>query len=88
MATDFDKAARTLLNGQTAQKLSGKRAEIEKLANSDDGKKVQALLNKNGGLSSALESGDMAALKNAVSGILKTDAGANLARQLTEMMKK
>ena len=87
MATNFDKAAQSIFNDTDVQKLSGKKDALQQLANSADGQKVKALLDQNGSLQSAMEQGDMEALKSAVSGILKTEAGANLARQINEMMK-
>ena len=88
MPNGFQNSANKFLNSKDAQRLSQKKEEIEKLANSSDGQKVKELLTSNGhDLQSAIEKGDIDKLRGAVSDILKTDAGARLYKQLSDMMK-
>ena len=46
------------------------------------------MLEQNAAVSSAMESGNMQALSQAISGILKTEEGARLAAQLSSIMQK
>lgn len=88
MPNGFQHAAGSFINPKDAERLSGKKDEIEKLANSSDGQKVKEMLSSSGtDLQDAMEKGDMETLRGAVSNILKTDAGARLYKQLTDMMK-
>ena len=44
-------------------------------------------VDKNGSIEKALEAGDMNAVKSAITGILNTESGARLAKQLSELLK-
>jgi hypothetical protein len=70
----------------TDAKIAAKRPELEKLANSADGKRVKELL---GGdkIEQAAKSGDIASIAAALQSALKTEEGARLANQLRELMK-
>lgn len=67
--------------------LSSKKGELEKLANSADGQKVKSMMDPDGRIQSAYEKGDMEAVRRAVTDILKTDEGARLAKQLSDLLK-
>lgn len=88
MPNGFQNTANKFLNTKDAQRLAQKKEEIEKLANSSDGQKIKEMLNASGqNLQGAIEKGDINTLRSAVSDILKTDAGARLYKQLSDMMK-
>lgn len=61
--------------------------KIKQIASSDEGKKIQDMF-KGSEIEKAAKQGDMDSLKSAVSQLLKTDAGAKLAKQISEMMNK
>ena len=88
MQDNINKAAQELLKSKQGEKLIGKKDEIAKLANSSDGQKVKSMLERESGLKNAIDSGDIGALKDTLSKILKTDEGARIASQLNDMMKK
>jgi hypothetical protein len=60
--------------------------QAKRIASSDAGKRLSQMANTPE-IEAAAKSGDVEALKNAVSKLLSTDAGAALARQISEMMK-
>ena len=83
---DFKKVADEFLNSPAGSKL--KKDELGKLMGSEDGQKIKKMLESDGtDLMGAVRKGDMDTLKNALSGILKTEEGARLAEQITKMMK-
>ncbi len=61
--------------------------KIKQIASSDEGKKIQDMF-KGSEIEQAAKSGDMDSLKSAVSQLLQTDAGARLAKQISDMMNK
>ncbi|MBE6948287.1 MAG: hypothetical protein E7456_00360 [Ruminococcaceae bacterium] len=61
--------------------------KIKEIAYSNEGKKIQDMF-KGSEIEQAAKSGDIESLKGAVSQLLQTDAGARLAKQISEMMKK
>lgn len=61
--------------------------KIKQIASSDEGKKIQDMF-KGSEIEKAAKNGDMDSLKSAVSQLLQTDAGAKLAKQISEMMNK
>ena len=67
--------------------LSSKKDELEKLANSAEGQKVKAMMDPDGSIQAAYEKGDMESVRRAVTGILKTEEGARLAKQLSDLFK-
>lgn len=89
MSKKFSQNSDALLNSAARRKISAKKGELEQLANSKDGQKVRQMLDgKEDALKSAVENGDTATLKSALSNILKTDEGARLASRLSELMKQ
>lgn len=87
MAMDFNKVANDFLKTDAGSKLSGKKEEIGKLIDSPEGQTVKNMLSgEEGNIMAALENGDTAVLKNALSNILKTEEGSRLAEQLMNMM--
>ncbi|MGE4485278.1 MAG: hypothetical protein AB7C97_09245 [Oscillospiraceae bacterium] len=67
--------------------LSSKKDELEKLANSADGQKVKSMMDPGGRIQSAYEQGDMETVRRAVTDIMKTEEGARLAKQLSDLLK-
>ena len=72
--------------GADGQRLAQKRPELEKIANSADGKKVRDMLGADK-IEQAAKTGDLAAIAAALQSALKTEEGARLANQLRELMK-
>jgi|GEM_PF-3551864 len=66
---------------------AAKKDAIEDLASSPEGRNVKAMLSR-GGFEEAVRRGDTDALKRALAGVLKTEDGARLVRELTDMMGK
>lgn len=87
MADKFDKVAESFLSSDEGRKISGKKQELQKLADTSDGQKVKAML-QNGGLEGALEKGDTEAVKKTIMGVMNTDAGSRLFEELKKMMGK
>jgi hypothetical protein len=76
------------LNSTTGANLSAKREELQKLMSSEDGKKIQEMMTgEDQKLKTAVEQGDLTALKGALTSILKTEEGARLAKHLSDLMK-
>ncbi len=85
---DLGKTAADLLNTPAGAKLSGKKEDIEKLMNSQEGQNVRNMLCRDeAGLQAALADGDMDTLKKALADVLKTEDGAKLAEQIQNLMK-
>ncbi len=85
---DIKNAANAFLSSQGGDKLKGKLGEVEKLAESADGKAVEAILQQNGdALTRALENGDTKAMQSALNDILNTQSGRNIIDQLSKLMK-
>ncbi len=83
----MQKDLNSLLNSDQGQKLAGKRDEIEKLASSSDGEKVTKMAANDTVLQSAIKNGDMEAMRQRLTAILKTDEGSRVFRQISDMMK-
>lgn len=60
--------------------------QARRIASSDAGRQLQRLANTPE-IESAAKSGDMDALRDAVAKLLKSDAGAKLAGQISELIK-
>ena len=88
MESNFEKAADQVLHTPEGQRLLGKKDVLGRIAASPDGQRVKAMMEQDGKLAKAMETGDTAALRDAISGILKTEEGARLAAQLGGLMKK
>jgi hypothetical protein len=78
--------AEALLDAADARRLTEKKDELERLANSTDGRRVRDKLD-GAGIAKAFEQGDMQTVTGAISGILETPEGARLAQALRELMK-
>lgn len=87
MADNFNKAAEKFMASEDGKKISGKKKELEALAETQDGKKVKAML-ENGNLEEALSSGNTDKVKETISSVLQTESGARLMEQLKRMMEK
>ncbi|MBQ8025630.1 MAG: hypothetical protein IJ259_04330 [Oscillospiraceae bacterium] len=87
MEKDLSKLAQNVLGSDRAEALREKSGSLEQLANSPDGRSVKAMLERNGSLEDAVARGDTAALRDALSGILKTGEGQRLARQLGQLLE-
>lgn len=85
MDKDLKHAADSFLAGEDGKKIAGKRSEIERLASSSDGERVKAMLDS-AGFEDAVRRGDTKALRDALSGVMKTDSGARLMKNLQELM--
>jgi hypothetical protein len=87
MATDFNKTANDFLNSPAGAKLSGKKGELDKLINSPAGQNVKNMISQDeAALMTALENGDMAVLKKALTNILNTEDGSKIAEQVIKLM--
>ncbi|MDR2615729.1 MAG: hypothetical protein LBC28_04025 [Oscillospiraceae bacterium] len=74
------------LNAPEIQKLAGRREEVERLAASEDGKRVIRFLEESD-IENAVRSGDMNAAAEAVRAALATEEGARLADMLRVLIK-
>jgi hypothetical protein len=59
--------------------------KIKQIASTEEGRQIRQMMNSKD-IQKAAEKGDMDSLKNAVTNLLKTDAGAKLADRIAEMM--
>ena len=64
----------------------GKTKELRALAESEDGAKLSAMLDADA-LSKAAKSGDSAALRRILGGVLRTEEGKRLAENIRRMME-
>ena len=87
MSENLNKAAEKFMESEDGKKISGKKKELEALADTRDGRKVKAML-QNEKLEEALSSGDTEKVKATISGVLQTESGARLMEQLRKMMEK
>lgn len=87
MSDNFNKAAEKFMETEDGRKISGKKKELEALADTRDGRQVKAMLQK-GNLEEALSSGDTDKVKQTISNVLQTESGARLMEQLRKMMEK
>ena len=88
MTNDYSKMADDIFGAESGAKLAGKKSELSKLINTPDGKSVKKMLESDGmNLKQAVQTGDVASLKETLSDILKTEEGARLAEQIMKMMK-
>ena len=88
MEKDISALAQQMLGKQGSKVVASKSSELERLANSADGKKVKQMLDSNGGIENAISSGDTQSLKKALNSVLKTKEGMRLASQLSDMFNK
>lgn len=87
MDNDLTRKAEQFLSGEEGRRVAGKKAEIERIAASKDGERVKAMLEQSG-FEDAVKRGDTAALRDALSGVMKTDSGRQLIGQLQALMGK
>jgi len=87
MENDLESAAGRLLSSADGKRIAAKRGELEDLAASEDGRAVADALNGRG-LENALRTGDMEAVRSALTGALQSDAGARLAEKLRGILGK
>lgn len=77
-----------LLDSSKADKLSAKKSEIEKLADTQDAQKVKEIVDKDSAaITKAMKAGDISSLKGALNNILNTEEGSRLVKKINEMMK-
>jgi hypothetical protein len=89
---EYEALARALLSSPQGAKAIGNLNQITEALNKPEGKKLLGMLAGGGGdaLKTAAESalkGDSESAKNLISGLLSTREGAELARQIIEMIK-
>ena len=85
---DMDKMSSSLMGASKAEKLSSKKDEINKLADTQDAKKVKDIVDKDSALiTKAMKDGDISSLKGALNNIIKTEEGARLVKKINELMK-
>ena len=83
-----EKSLSERLSAQAGERFSGSAADIERIASSGDGKKVQKLLEDGGfDLAGALERGDTKALGDALKSIMSTSEGSRVVSRLKGMIK-
>ena len=87
MAQELERGAEALLDGEQAEALKRNAKDIQKLAQSPDGKKVRALLGDEKAVAAALEQGDTDTLKALMAKVLSTEEGSRLAQQLMGLMR-
>ena len=87
MGYKLKKAADDFLKTPQGARLAGKRGELGRIANSSDGRKLQSMFDSKG-IQTALENGDMSAVKTAMSDIMNTDAGARVIESLNEILNR
>jgi hypothetical protein len=87
MPTDYEKLAFELMNKNGLNNLTKNADALKKLADSPDAKKIKSIIGDEGKMTSALMSGDTAALQEIVKSVLSTEEGARLAEQLKGMLK-
>ncbi len=87
MKGSFEQAASDLLSGENGKKINARKNDIQRIADSSDGKKVKEMLDQNFDLEGALARGDIGAVKSAIETIMSTDAGARLAKNLGDILK-
>ena len=76
------------LNSAGGSKIAGKEDKLKKLSMSPEGQKVRSMLEPDSErLKKAVESGNTEELKKTLSGIMSTNEGAKLIKQLSDMFK-
>lgn len=87
MKGNLDLAAQSFWDSKGGEALSKHQTELEALAASENGQKVKSLFEADPNIQNALNSGDMTALGGALSRILQTEEGKNLADSLSKLMR-
>ena len=86
MKQSSENGAGSLLTEDRARSLQANAGNIQKLAESEDGKKVRKLLGDEKKAARALETGDAAELKQIMERVLSTEEGRRLAGQLKDLL--
>ena len=86
MKQSSESGAGSLLTEDRARSLQANAGNIQKLAESEDGKKVRKLLGDEKKAARALETGDAAELKQIMERVLSTEEGRRLAGQLKDLL--
>ena len=81
-----ENGAGNLLTEEQTQSLKANAGNLQKLAESADGKKVRKLLGDEKKAAKALETGDAAELKQIMERVLSTEEGKRLASQLKDLL--
>jgi len=75
--------------GAAEQIVASKAGDLGRIVSSSDGQKVKAIMEQDAGkLKQAVQSGDMATLKQTFDGLMQTQEGARLIGEIQKMMKK
>ena len=81
-----ENGAGNLLTEEQTRSLKANAGNLQKLAESADGKKVRKLLGDEKKAAKALETGDAAELKQIMERVLSTEEGRRLAGQLKDLL--
>ena len=81
-----ENGAGNLLTEEQTSSLKANAGNLQKLAESADGKKVRKLLGDEKKAAKALETGDAAELKQIMERVLSTEEGKRLASQLKDLL--
>ena len=73
------------MESEDGKRIAGKQEDIRRIAASRDGEDVKTMLRK-AGFEEAVRQGDTAALRDAVSRVIRTESGARLLKNLQELM--
>ncbi|MDR3311347.1 MAG: hypothetical protein LBS90_08395 [Oscillospiraceae bacterium] len=84
---DINRQAADFLGSPEGRKLSEHKDELEQLVQGEDGRRVRELINAES-VRKAAQTGDVEALKGAVSSLLATPEGARLAGRLRDIMER
>ena len=76
-----------LLKPGVAERISRNKDEIAKAAQSADGRRFMESVDAES-LKKSLDAGDMASVKNALDGAMKTEAGQRLFKELSRILSK
>ncbi len=87
MGTKWERAAEDFMSSEHGKKLSANRVGLEKIANSSEGRKIRSMLEQQN-IEETIESGDIAALKSALSNVMNTEAGTRLMSEISKIMEK
>jgi hypothetical protein len=88
MKSDIMQFADKYLDRQTAEKLGNKMGDVNSLLSTPEGQSVVGkLAGSADNLADAVKNGDVGALKNALSDIMRTDEGVQLVNRLRDMFK-
>ena len=87
MNENYENKSNIFFSERQNKNLENHKADIEKIANSADGQRVQQLL-EGSDLSTAFEKGDINALRAALGKVLSTSEGQRLVKGLSDIVKE